>query len=74
MGKVPKLMVILEPPLICNTGETVGDTPDGTEGDRFSLSSFVPITVTDFEVVGSDVILFDSVGFDVTSEMVSVLM
>ena len=45
-------MVILEPPLICSTGNTVGDTPDDT---GFSLSSFVPITKVDFAVVGSDV-------------------
>ena len=52
-------MVILEPPLICSTGDTVGDTPDDTGGERFSLSSFVPITKVDFEVVGSDVMHFE---------------
>ena len=67
-------MVILEPPLICSTGDTVGDSPDDTGRERFSLSSFVPIKEVDFEVLGSDVMHFETVGFAVTSEMVLALM
>ena len=75
-------MVMLVPPLICNTGGIIGDTPEGTGEDRFSLSPFVSIgpeatgsDVVEFEAVGSDVIHFEAVGFDVvTSEAVSLLM
>ena len=68
-----KLMVMLVPPLICNTGGTIGDTPEGTGEDRFSLSPFL-VSIGP-EAVGSDVIHFEAVGFDViTSEAVSLLM
>ena len=72
-------MVMLVPPLICNTG----DTPDGTGEDRFFLSPFLVSIgleaagsdAINFEAVGFDVVTSEAVGFDVvTSEAVSLLM